>query len=83
VPPVGERQAAELVTGLRVSKLLAGARGARPADLGAIARAITGLSRLACELGDHLTALDINPLICGPAGALAVDALAIPASYPR
>ena len=27
------------------------------------------------ELGGELTALDINPLICGPAGALAVDVL--------
>ena len=36
------------------------------------------LSRLACDLGDVLDALDVNPLICGPAGALAVDALAVP-----
>ena len=41
----------------------------------AIADAITGLSRLACDLGDALEALDINPLICGPAGAIAADAL--------
>jgi acetate---CoA ligase (ADP-forming) len=35
------------------------------------------LSTLALELGDHLDALDINPLICAPTGPLAVDALAI------
>ena len=40
-------------------------------------RAITGLSALAIDLGDELEALDVNPLICGPAGAVAVDALAV------
>jgi len=40
-----------------------------------IADAIAGLSAIACELGGELEALDINPLICGPAGAVAVDAL--------
>jgi hypothetical protein len=29
------------------------------------------------ELGDWLEAFDVNPLICGPSGVLAVDALAI------
>jgi acetate---CoA ligase (ADP-forming) len=82
LPPVDERQAARLVGGLRVSRLLAGVRGAPAADLGAVARAITGLAQLACELGDHLIALDVNPLICGPDGALAVDALAIPRTAP-
>ena len=67
---------------LRVSRLLAGVRGAPPADRGAVIRAITGLSALAADLGDQLEALDVNPLICGPAGAVAVDALAIPRSPP-
>ena len=46
--------------------------------LDAVAAAITGLSELATELGDVLEALDINPLICGPDRAVAVDALAVP-----
>jgi acetyl-CoA synthetase/acetyltransferase len=58
--------------------VLAGSRGRPAADLEAIADAITALSRLACDLGDALDALDINPLICGPAGAVAVDALLVP-----
>jgi hypothetical protein len=33
---------------------------------------------LIAELGDWLEAFDVNPLICGPSGVLAVDALAIP-----
>jgi acetate---CoA ligase (ADP-forming) len=78
MPPVPAAAAAELLAGLKVSKLLAGVRGMEPSDLGAVTRAIVGLSDLALELGDQLEALDINPLICGPHGAVAVDALAIP-----
>ncbi len=78
LPPVPARLASELVDGLRVRKLLAGVRGAVAADMNAVIAAITGLSTLALELGDELEALDVNPLICGPAGAVAVDALAIP-----
>jgi hypothetical protein len=33
---------------------------------------------LAADLGDLLDALDVNPLICSPAGCLAVDALVEP-----
>jgi acetate---CoA ligase (ADP-forming) len=78
LPPVTAETAAELIQGLRVAKLLAGARGTEPSDLGAVARAIAAMSDLAIELGDQLEALDINPLICGPAGAIAVDALLVP-----
>jgi acetate---CoA ligase (ADP-forming) len=78
LPPVSPGQAGQMIAGLRAAKLLAGVRGQPAADLGAVVAAITGLSRLACELGDVLEALDVNPLICGPAGAVAVDALAVP-----
>jgi acetate---CoA ligase (ADP-forming) len=77
LPPVDEELARQLLGELRASRLLAGARGAPPADLPAVVRAITSLSALACELGDELEALDVNPLICGPAGAIAVDVLAV------
>jgi acetate---CoA ligase (ADP-forming) len=78
LPPVAADEAAGLVAGLRIARLLDGARGARPADQGAVARAVAGLSQLALDLGDQLEAVDINPLICGPDGAIAVDVLAIP-----
>ena len=76
--PVTRSAALAALARLRIAPVLAGSRGQPAADLGAIADAITGLSRLACDLGDALEALDINPLICTPAGALAVDALLIP-----
>jgi acetate---CoA ligase (ADP-forming) len=76
--PVTRSAALAALRRLRIAPVLAGSRGQPAADLGAIADAITGLSRLACDLGDAVEALDINPLICTPAGPVAVDALLIP-----
>ncbi len=79
LPPVSAGEAGQLLAGLRIATA-AGRRRAAPARLilAAIAGAVAGLSQLALDLGDQLEALDINPLICGPDGAIAVDALAIP-----
>jgi acetate---CoA ligase (ADP-forming) len=74
LPPVGHAQAERMVAGLRAARLLGGVRGHPPADLGAVTAAVTAASAIASELGGHLTALDVNPLICGPSGAVAVDA---------
>jgi acetate---CoA ligase (ADP-forming) len=80
LPPVTRTQARAICARLRLAAVLAGARGQPPADLDAIAAAIAGLSDLAADLGDVLAALDINPLICGPSGAVAADVLAVPVS---
>ncbi len=77
LPPLTRSSARVVLARLRLAAVLAGARGQRPADLDAIADAITGLSELAADLGDLLDALDINPLICGPSGAVAADVLAV------
>jgi acetate---CoA ligase (ADP-forming) len=82
LPPVTRSDARAALEHLRLAAVLAGARGRRAADLDAIADAITGLSRLATDLGDLLDALDINPLICGPSGAVAADVLAVIRSGP-
>jgi acyl-CoA synthetase (NDP forming) len=81
--PVTRSAALAALARLRIAPVLAGSRGQPAADLGAVADAITGLSRLACDLGDTLEALDINPLICTPSGAIAVDALLIPRPSPE
>jgi acetate---CoA ligase (ADP-forming) len=78
LPPVDARTARQMIAELRVARLLAGVRGAQPADLGAVVRSVTGLSELALDLADGLEALDVNPLICGPSAATAVDVLAVP-----
>ena len=82
LPPVDAETARQMISELRVARLLAGVRGAPPADLEAVVRSITGLSQLALDLGDELEALDVNPLICGPSSAAAVDVLAISRARP-
>ncbi len=78
LPPLDEPRARRLVERLRVRALLEGVRGRPPADVDALVRALVRLSALAADLGDLLEALDANPVICGPEGCVAVDALAIP-----
>jgi acyl-CoA synthetase (NDP forming) len=78
LPPVDHGQAMAMLDRLAVRPLLDGVRGAPPADLDAVARAVVDLSVLAVDLGDRLAALDVNPLVAGPDGCVAVDALVIP-----
>ena len=53
----------------------------RPAaDVDGLAHAVSRLSVLASDLGDLLAALDVNPVIAGPDGCIAVDALVEPVS---
>jgi acetate---CoA ligase (ADP-forming) len=77
LPPVTMDAAASSISRLRFARVLAGIRGSQPCDTAAIAAAIAAFSMLIAELGDWLEAFDVNPLICGPSGVLAVDALAI------
>ena len=68
---------------LAVRPLLDGVRGTRPVDRDAVADALVRLSVLADGLGDRLAALDVNPLVAGPDGCVAVDALVVPADPTR
>jgi acyl-CoA synthetase (NDP forming) len=77
LPPVDHRRAGELLDRLAVRPLLDGARGAPPADRDAVADAVVRLSVLAVDLGDRLAAVDVNPLVAGPGGCVAVDALVL------
>jgi len=78
LPPLDAVTARRLLDGLTVSRLLAGHRGGPVLDLDAAVAAIVAIGQLAHELGDHLDALDLNPLIVGVHGAVAVDALVVP-----
>jgi hypothetical protein len=82
LPPVDDATARQMIAELRIARLLAGVRGAPPANLDAVVRSVTGLSQLALDLGGQLNALDVNPLICGPSGATAVDVLAVTRTRP-
>jgi acetate---CoA ligase (ADP-forming) len=71
--PVDEARARELIMSLRAAPLLQGARGRAPLDVGAAAAALAALSRAAAE-HPEIAALEVNPLLVLPDGALALDA---------
>jgi acyl-CoA synthetase (NDP forming) len=78
LPPVDRAGARGLIDRLSVRPLLDGVRGAPPADVDAVADAVVRLSAVALDLGDLIEAVDVNPLIAGPEGCRAADALLIP-----
>ncbi|MEV6074034.1 acetate--CoA ligase family protein [Streptomyces sp. NPDC052069] len=79
VPPFGEDQARDMLGELRGRALLEGVRGGLPVDVDALVEVVLRVQRMALELGDDLTELDINPLVVlgRGQGAVALDALAI------
>jgi acetyltransferase len=73
VAPVDEAEARRMIGELRAHRLLEGPRGRPPADLGALARVIAGVSRLVAERAE-IAELDLNPVFALPAGAAVADA---------
>ena len=77
--PFGPATAARMLDRIAVSRLFAGARGFAPVDPEALAMIIARFSVLAAELGDRVTEIDVNPLICGTS-IVAVDAVVVSAA---
>jgi succinyl-CoA synthetase beta subunit len=82
LPPLDEARASRLIDRLDARPLLDGVRGAPPADVAALATALARLSSLAVDLGDLIGAIDVNPIVVGPRGCAAVDALVEPRAEP-
>jgi hypothetical protein len=83
LPPLNEAHATRLIDRLDARSLLNGTRGAPAADVGSISLALSRLSVLAWDLGDLISALDVNPIVVGPNGCVAVDALVEPSVISR
>jgi acetate---CoA ligase (ADP-forming) len=77
VPPFDEDEARRMLTELRAAKLLDGVRGQPPVDKDAVVDVLMKVQRLALDLSDSVAELDINPLVVGPSGAVALDALVV------
>lgn len=71
--PLTDLDAEEMVDGLRGSALLRGYRGRPGVDVKALVQVLHRVSRLAEDLPE-VVELDCNPVICGPDGAVVVDA---------
>jgi acyl-CoA synthetase (NDP forming) len=75
--PVTPADIRAMIAEVRCLRALSGWRGAPPADVAALVRAIAAVAELARAFGPRLVALDVNPVIVGPrgGGAAAVDLL--------
>lgn len=76
--PLDAEEGRDMVRSLQVRKLLEGYRGRPAANLDLLVDAILRLGWLAADLAGVLSEIDVNPLIVGPDGAWAVDALVVP-----
>ena len=71
--PVAAGEARAMIDEIDASPLLRGARGGTAVDLEAIVEIIQRASQLAVDFPE-ITALDLNPVVAKPDGALAIDA---------
>jgi acyl-CoA synthetase (NDP forming) len=71
--PVTDLDAGRMWRSLRAAPLLTGFRGTRPVDTDALEDLLLRLGRLAEELPE-VAELDLNPVLLGPDGVVAVDA---------
>lgn len=77
--PVSTAQALRMLDRLRGAKVLDGVRGRPAVDRQSVAEVIARLSVLAVANTDRVASIEINPLLARPAGAVALDALILPA----
>ena len=77
LPPFDATGARRLLDGLKVRPLLDGHRGLPAADIDAVAEALARFSVLAADLAGLFQEIDVNPVLCGPRGCVALDALVV------
>jgi acetate---CoA ligase (ADP-forming) len=75
--PFDEREGLQMLGELRMGALLDGVRGQKAVDRSAIARMLAGLSRWAAAMQHRLAELDLNPVLVGPDGPVAVDCVMV------
>ena len=77
VPPFGRAEAGRMLREVQGFPLLTGTRGRPRADLRALVEVVMRVQRLAVDFADTLVELDLNPVVAGPTGAVALDALVV------
>jgi hypothetical protein len=75
LPRVDRLGARRALDRLRIRPMLDGVAGADPVDIDAVADVVARFSELAADWSGVIDAFDVNPVIAGPQGAVAVDAL--------
>lgn len=82
LPPLDVMLARDMLDRTRISRLLTAHRGRPAADVDAVVGVLEAVSALCTELPD-VAELDINPLLVGPQGAVALDARMRITAQPR
>jgi acyl-CoA synthetase (NDP forming) len=77
LPPFDSPRLSLAMEELAIRPLLDGYRGAPAADVEAVADLVVRFSEMVVDHRDRLISIDLNPVICGPTGAVAVDAMAV------
>jgi acetate---CoA ligase (ADP-forming) len=76
--PIGREAIKQDLENSGLGRVLCSARWPYRGAIGAFVELVYALQRAAITLGDQLEAIDINPVILGEHGAIAVDALVVP-----
>ena len=77
IAPFGLDDARDMIAELKGARLFAGYRGQPAADTEALAEILVKVSAMADAMKNRLAEMDINPVFCGPKGAVAADALVV------
>jgi acetate---CoA ligase (ADP-forming) len=77
--PISEEEALSAIAATRASRLLAGWRGAKPADVAAVAKTVSAISRFIVDFESVVTEVEINPLAVleQGRGCVALDAVIV------
>lgn len=78
IPRLDASAAERLVDRLAMRPVLDGVRGRPRADMSALIQTVVAFSRMVSSLDGVIESVDVNPLIVGPLGAIAVDAVIVP-----
>ncbi|MGZ5538176.1 MAG: GNAT family N-acetyltransferase, partial [Chthoniobacterales bacterium] len=83
LPPLNRTLARRLIERTKIYRALQGVRGRRPVDLAALEEILVRFSQLVAEQ-PRIKEIDINPLLAGPEGLIALDARVVlhPANIP-
>jgi acyl-CoA synthetase (NDP forming) len=77
LPPLARFDAHAMIDEIKGRKVLEGFRGAPPANIDSLVRTIFQAGLLVDHFRDRIREMDINPILAGPDGTMALDALII------
>jgi acetate---CoA ligase (ADP-forming) len=73
IAPFGDREARDMISGIRGAPMLGAVRGQKAVDTGALVSVLRRISQLGVDFPE-ISELDVNPLLAFPDRAVAVDA---------